>query len=297
MNFLYVFGAVTLVNGHSWPDNIGGGSYRGAQGANDLIKERYFCPLASVDACQPGHGIVLTASSQRACRTDFPTPVWGNGVAGQQMYVHWAGNGHTSTAQSGGTCVKIAIAPYAIDPEMSSFTTLANCLPYSHGSDITDGYVTLPANLPTGKYTVFWLWDFAPFWFTGCGDINVVGASTATTTPRASTATTARPASSTPLATTARPASTTPLATTTRAAAATTTTRAPSTAGTTKPATTGANADCRDALLPNSNCQSLFGPSSYCVSWQLDSCGKARCAGAPPVVGCTGATSTVSGGR
>lgn len=289
-----LFIASCLISGvfaHSWADNVGGGSYRGGQGANDLVKERYFCPLSDLAACQPGHGIVLTANSMRACRTDYSTPTWGNGVAGQPMYVHWAGNGHTSAAQSASTCVKIAIAPYALDPDMSSFTTLAACLPFSHGADITDAYVTLPSNLLSGKYTVFWLWDFAPFWFTSCSDINVTGSGGATTTLPTTTASTKPIASTTVGGTTTKQPTT---GTTVTTKLPTTTKRPTTTVKTSVTTGSGSGADCRSYSLPNAQCQALFGSTSYCVSWQLDGCGKARCAGAPPVAGCSGSGSSIS---
>ena len=274
-NFACVLGVLAGgVAGHSWPDNIGGGSYRGAQSGTDAGRERYFCPLSSLDACQPGgrHGITLTADSMKPCRTDYPTAPMGSAVAGQPMYIHWAGNGHTPGEQSGPTCVKVAIAPYALDPPMSSFTTIAPCLPFVHGNEKTDGYVTIPANLPAGKYTIFWLWDFTPFWFSGCGDINVAGGAQVTTT-RAPVTTLKALTSSAP-ANTVRPATTVRPVTSVKAASTT---------------------DCRDFLKPNTQCQALHGASSYCLSWELDSCGKARCAGAPAVPGCTGPTTLIGG--
>ncbi len=168
----WTFVLVSGVRAHSWADNVGGGSYRGAQGADDLIKQRYFCPLASLAECQPpaSTSVVLTSSNMRPCRKDFETPQWGSAVPGKPMYMHWAGNGHTGD-KSTGSCVSVYIAPYSIDPDMSSFQQLASCLPYSHGADVTDATINIPANLPVGQYTVFWLWDFSPFWFSSCSDI------------------------------------------------------------------------------------------------------------------------------
>ena len=249
---------------HSWADSVGGGSYRGAQGANDLIKERYYCPLGSVAQCQPptSTGVVLGADSQRPCRTDFPTPSLGSGLAGQPMYVHWAGNGHTG-AKGAGTCVSIYIAPYEADPSFGSFRQLASCLPFSHDADVTDAYVTLPADLTSGKYTVFWLWDFAPFWFSSCSDINVVGSSGVVTT-------------------TSGPVSTNQVTTSLRTSAAPVTTKT----ATAAPATSGSGSsstDCKSYDKPNTVCQSLYGASSYCVSWVMDKCGRSRCSGGPAV--------------
>jgi hypothetical protein len=127
--------------------------------------------------------------------------------------------------------------------------------------------------LPSGKYTVFWMWDFAPFWFSSCSDINVTGSSgSAPPAP----ATTTKPVTS--------------QAATTRAATAAPATGAPATAA---PAG-GAGDDCKNYDKPDSRCQSLYGPSSHCVSWQVDKCGKSRCSGAPAVPGCTGATTLIN---
>jgi hypothetical protein len=272
MKFIITASLVGHSFAHSWADNVGGGSYRAAQGANDLIKQRYHCPLASLDQCQPpsSSGVVLTAESQRPCRTDFPTPSWGSGIAGQPMYVHWAGNGHTG-AKGAGTCVSIYIAPYAADPNFSSFRQLASCLPFSHDADITDAYVTLPADLASGQYTVFWVWDFTPFWFSSCSDINVVGSSGPATTSRPQTTaaqTTVAPQTSV----TTSSLRTTTVAVTTQGPA---TTRASTQAG-------SSAVDCKSYDKPNAVCQSLYGASSYCVSWVMDKCGRSSCFGAPP---------------
>jgi hypothetical protein len=261
---------VGLAVAHSWADNVGGGSYRGAQGANDLIKQRYYCP-SSLDQCKtpPNSGVVLTAENLRPCRTDFPTPSWGSAVAGEQMYVHWAGNGHTG-AQAVGTCVSIYITPYALDPDFGAFRQLAGCLPYSHNGDMTDAFVTIPADLASGRYTVFWMWDFAPFWFSSCSDINVVGNSGPTA-----------PATTASLRTTAAP-----VPVTTGAPAPVTVAPVP---GTTAPVTPTAApgpvsaSDCKGFDRPNAECQAKHGGSSFCVSWVMDKCGRSQCSGAPPM--------------
>lgn len=256
-----------IANAHSWADSVGGGSYRGAQGANDLIKQRYFCPLSSVDACQPpaSTGVVLTAENMRPCRTDFPTPQWGSAVAGQGMYVHWAGNGHTGS-KGAGTCVSIYIAPYALNPDMGSFRQLASCLPYSHDGDITDATVMIPPDLASGQYTVFWLWDFAPFWFSSCSDITVSGSA------GPSPPTTQKPQPSTSAPTAA------PTAMPTTAGSVPTTSLRPSSSG-----PVPGISDCKSFDKPNAACQSQYGASSYCVSWVMDKCGRSACMGAPAV--------------
>ena len=235
------FWTLVLVNGaraHSWADNVGGGSYRGAQGANDLVKERYFCPLSSLAQCQPpaSTGVVLTESNMRPCRTDYETPKWGTAVPGQPMYLHWAGNGHTGD-KSAGSCVSVYIAPYSINPSMSSFQQLSSCLPFSHGADITDGTVNIPANLPVGQYTIFWLWDFSPFWFSSCSDIYLTKDIAMTTTY--GPVTTANP---------------TILS---------------------QEKTTYLMAGCIG--LRSGFCSEAFGPTSYCKSWSKDRCQRASC--------------------
>lgn len=267
---------VDFIKGHSWPDNIAGGMCRGCNpGLSDLVRQRYYCPFNSLSQCTPpaNSGVVLTAENLRPCRTSpsLSSPM-GNAVAGQQMYVHWAGNGHTSPTQSGSTCVSVSIAPYAVDPDRSAFTTLASCLPFTRPGELTDGYVTLPANLASGRYTVFWLWDFAGFWFSGCTDINVSSSGGATTT--STSPTTTRPQSTT--RTTSQPTTTRPSSSTASTARPATTTTARPTGG----SASGAIAnDCKKYTLPNSQCKTLYGPNSFCASWASDKCGYSHCQG------------------
>lgn len=282
-----VFAAVILTvsplpsSGHSWPESIAGGAWRGAQAPNDAGKERYYCPLSTLAACQPDpkHNVVLPASAMRPCRSSPPiTTPMGNAVAGGPMYVHWAGNGHTSPHQSAASCVKIGIAPYAVDPDASAFTILAACLPYSRGptNELTDATLTLPANLAPGRYTVWWEWDFAPFWFSDCGDINVAAGQGATTVAPTSGGTSSRPTTSG--RTTTRPpssAGSTPRPTTTRPVQ---TTARP---GTTQGPVGGS--DCKSFTRPNTQCQALYGAQSFCMSWQVDKCGRSLCSGQPPM--------------
>lgn len=246
---------VAVADAHSWADSVGGGSYRGAQGGNDLVKQRYFCPRSSIDQCQPpaNTNIVLDASAMRPCRADFSTPTWGQGTAGQPMYVHWAGNGHTGT-KGDGTCVSISIAPYAADPDVGSFRSLAGCLPFSHDGDVTDASVTLPGDLASGQYTIFWMWDFGGFWFSSCSDINVVGGA---------------PSPAPPVPTILAPESST--------SASAPVASAPSSAS--APASTSGGEDCKAWDRPNAECQARFGAASYCVSWQMDKCGHSHCVG------------------
>jgi hypothetical protein len=268
------------ISGHSWADNVGGGSYRGSNAANDLGKQKYFCPLASIDQCQPAakHNVVLDASALRPCPTNPPTTSpMGNAIAGQQMYIHWAGNGHTPPSQSAGTCVQIGIAPYAVDPDKSAFRIIAPCLPYSHGptNDNTDGYVTIPADLPAGVYTVWWLWNFAPFWYTSCSDINVAVGTGITPAPTARP-TAGPPATNSPVhdhstVVTAppRPSSSPPEPTA----------AAPGTAAPRPPSGRPQTEDCKLYERPNSQCEALFGKGSFCMSWESDKCGRSLCYG------------------
>ncbi len=262
--------------GHSWPESIAGGAWRGAQAADDLGKQRYYCPLSTLAACQPAakNNVVLDASAMRPCRSSPPiTTPMGSAVAGGPMYIHWAGNGHTSPAQNTGTCVKIGIAPYAVDPDASAFRILAACLPYSRGptNDLTDGTVTVPADLAPGRYTVWWEWDFAPFWFSDCGDINVSagggGVKGATPVPTGSTV--APPVKTNPPAT---------IAPTPHDHGMPTTTAAPATIS-----GGGSSSDCKSFTRPNTHCQTLYGAQSFCMSWQVDKCGRSLCAGQPPM--------------
>jgi hypothetical protein len=243
---LSIFLTSRMVDGHSWADIVGGGSFRGAQAISDLDKQRYFCPLSSLGECQPPNktGVVLTRDSMRPCRTDLLTSVWGNAVSGRSIYIHWAGNGHTGN-RSEGTCVSVSIAPYALDPDPSSFVPLATCLPFSYGADQTDANVTIPSHLPSGNFTIFWLWDFKPFWFSSCSDIRV--------TNSYSTFTTAMPPLTTSAILSRNGIETLP--------------------------STASYESRGCALLNNEFCKSRFGEASYCKTWSVDRCGRSSCFG------------------
>ena len=166
----------TLGWSHSFLDVVGkdGGTMRGAE-LPELDKQRLFCPYSNLTQCQPDpkHGVVLTAQNQRPCRSDLKSNPMATVRAGDLLYLHWAGNGHTASV---GTCVKISISKFSMDPDVSSFTPLETCLPFARNGQDTDANVTIPGDLDDGEYTIFWLWDFAGFWFSSCADI-VVGRS------------------------------------------------------------------------------------------------------------------------
>lgn len=144
---------------------------RGAE-LSELEKQRLFCPSQNLTQCQPDpkHGIVLSDSSLRPCRADLKSNPMASVKAGDQLYLHWAGNGHTAAV---GTCVKVSISKFAMDPNLNDFSPLETCLPFATNGVDTEANVTIPASLGDGEYTIFWLWDFTGFVFSSCADIRV----------------------------------------------------------------------------------------------------------------------------
>jgi len=236
-----------------------GGIQRGGLSKSDTLDTHHFCPTASLADCQPAAntGITLTAINQRPCvGITTPSSPLGKGTAGGNLNITWAGNGHTGVT---GTCVSVYIAPFMPNPSFSDFTLLASCLPYGP----IEANLTIPSNLPAGEYTVFWLWDFATFFFTSCIDMTITGAGGAPAT------TTKAPAS------TAKAPATTTKGTSTMLR--TTTTAQPTSSQTGGSLLTQyLNNGCSN--LPSSFCDSLF-DESYCKNENKDRCGRSLCQG------------------
>ena len=161
-----------LTRAHSWLAQVGSnGVKRGGLFSSDEENERYFCPYANLTKCvAPNSGIVLTESARRPCPQGYSSPM-AEVEAGGPLFLGWPGNGHVG-AQSKGTCVYVGITPFAKDPEMSSFTTLQECGSFSHGFS-TGTNIIIPGTTIAGKYTLFWSWHFAGFWYSSCADIVV----------------------------------------------------------------------------------------------------------------------------
>jgi hypothetical protein len=242
------------------------------RGGNDKstpehVKQRYFCPNSDLESCQPAarNKIVLTSENQRPCRKG-DSPTWGTGVAGGPLHVAWPTNGHDNE-QSDGTCVTLAFAPYAADPDYSSFKTFQSCLPYHQGKAKTFADVTIPSNLKTGKYTMFWMWNFASFWYSSCVDFNIQGSGSSSSggsQPATTTRTPTKASEETKTATTTP----TPSQSSTKPVAA---------------AGTAANSDayikngCK--ALPTNYCKEHYGRVSYCMTFKSDTCGRSICHG------------------
>jgi hypothetical protein len=130
----------------------------------------------------PGSSVTLTEVNKRACQPG-ESPTLADVEAGGSLFLGWQGNGHVGKAD--GSCVKVGIAPYASDPEVSSFQTLVECAPFNHGFS-PDTTVTVPASLSPGEYTIFWVWNYAGFYYSSCADINVQASTgvPAPTTPK-----------------------------------------------------------------------------------------------------------------
>jgi hypothetical protein len=321
IRFCVALAGLDALYAHSWADIVGGGSFRGAQGINDLVKERYFCPLKTLAECQPPAktGVVLDSSNMRPCRTDFDTPTWGSAVIGESMYVHWAGNGHTGE-KGEGTCVTMYLTPYSLDPDFSNFRKITACLPFSYGADITDANVTIPSDLKPGDYTLFWLWDFSPFWYSSCSDIRLIDR--AMMTPVAPTGGMARKAyeaegcsgldtgfcsrefgSSSYCKTWAldrcgrseckngdiasMPCSGSIDTRTTASPSSAGSTQMPNNHSGTTPSPSATSQGTLSVLYRTRGCASLapyacsvlFGPESYCKTWNRDGCGRSTCFG------------------
>jgi hypothetical protein len=309
-----------IVDGHSFLDIVGtdGGVARGAYYTDDLLRQRLYCPLATLAQCQPPakHGIVLSTSAMRRCRKDDPkSHPMAQAVRGQDLYLHWAGNGHTSSNTS---CVSVSIAPYAVDPDDSTFTELVSCLPFARGPNntVTDGLIRIPASTLPGDYTIFWEWFFGDFWFSSCADIRVVDAGAVTTIvpPAASNSSyTSRgcgqlgadfckftfgplsycknwavdacgrslchgiPDLDTKVCPVFSKGSTTSVAPTSPIITSTTVTRTTASPTSNLEWVSYLKQGCL-SQRPNF-CQSSISRASYCVSWQKDTCGRSRCHG------------------
>ncbi len=179
--------APTLTTGHSWIEKLegphgNGMSRMGMPTKSDSALIRYFCPHENLDDCQVDakHGVILEESAKRPCRSDMVSDPKTPTRPGADLVLHWAANGHANNGQSDGTCVKVMIAPFAEDPSIEDFAVVpgAECLPYwiisNQGSVETEGSITIPANLDPGTYTLFWHWNFLPFHFASCADIDVL---------------------------------------------------------------------------------------------------------------------------
>lgn len=144
---------------------------------------RYFCPLPSLDECQPDpkHKIVYEANAMRPCRADHFSDPKATVAPGTDLTIHWAGNGHVGNGQSDGTCVKVMIAPFEADPAFGDFANIpgAECLDFwitdVDGSQEPEGTITIPDSLAPGEYTLLWYWNFTEFVYSSCIDVSVSG--------------------------------------------------------------------------------------------------------------------------
>ena len=233
--------SLAVCEGHSWLLQIGNrGLKRGGLEGTDDDKTRYFCPVDDLSACvAPRSTVVLTEANKRACQPG-KSPVLADVEAGAPLFLGWQGNGHVGKADE--SCVKVGIAPYASDPEVSSFQTLVECAPFNHGFS-PDTTVTVPASLAPGEYTIFWVWSYAEFYYSSCADINVQPPPPGGVTPPQ-----AKISVDDSLA-------------------------------------LDYNAlDCAAVVDPDGACIARFGPSTYCLTWVKNTCGRSWCQGHDPVV-------------
>lgn len=183
--WLFSLGTIS-VDAHSWIEKVesiyGEGSSRiGMPNKSDSYLQRYFCPLSSLDECQPDpkHNIVLDENALRPCRADKVSNPKATVKPGTDLTLHWAGNGHVGNGQSDGTCVTVKVAPFEADPSLSLFSGIdgAECLDFwitaEDGSQQPQGTIKIPDILAQGSYTLLWYWNFTEFWYSSCIDILV----------------------------------------------------------------------------------------------------------------------------
>jgi hypothetical protein len=157
--------------GHSWLTLIGlDGLQRGGLNGTDLTRQRYYCPYSNFSLCTAASSnVTLPADSNRPCRQQVSNPM-ARVAAGSDLSIVWAGNGHTD--QGFGSCVNVSITPFSIDPSISSFSPLVDCASFVNGSTPTT-LAAIPKTYTPGNYTIFWVWDFAGFFYSSCADIVV----------------------------------------------------------------------------------------------------------------------------
>jgi len=126
-----------------------------------------FCPFSS------GHGWMVSPKPRAVATTNSNTPCENTtpsagGVynSGTPMTVSWI------HPHSGGN-IDIRLAPQSMSTAQANFKSLGT-VPYD--SPLTAGdasaQVTLPANLPPGRYTVQWEWDSSAYY--NCADVVIV---------------------------------------------------------------------------------------------------------------------------
>ena len=98
---------LTCIKAHSWIEKVespyGEGSSRiGLEVNSDSYRQRYFCPLSSLDDCQPDpkHKIVLDESAMRPCRSGLVSNPMAVMKPGTDLTLFWAGNGHVGNGVS-----------------------------------------------------------------------------------------------------------------------------------------------------------------------------------------------------
>ena len=189
---------LTSVQSHSWIEKVesdyGEGASRiGMETHSDSYLQRYFCPLSTLSECQPDakHNIILDETAMRPCRPDAVSNPKAMLPPGTDLDLHWAGNGHVGNGQSEGTCVRVMIADYSLDPSFEDFEDIAECLDFwitdADGSQQPQGTIHIPDTTPEGSYTLLWYWDFTEFWYSACIDIEVTNSAVADATPSPTT--------------------------------------------------------------------------------------------------------------
>ncbi len=161
-SIIHVASIATLASAKSWLDQVGlSGS------------ARYSGDTYSRQVCPPGAGAFCIGST-RPCASGVISNPKASMFSNEALYLHWNMNG-LSASVTAGTCVKVGLASYASDPEWTSFKTMSDCLPFTHGTGSfqTDSYVMLPDDVKAGEYTVLWLWNSTGLTYASCADVSI----------------------------------------------------------------------------------------------------------------------------
>lgn len=238
---------------------------------DDLYNQRYYCPTTDFSQCIPSNqqNFALPADSNMPCRTGQSNPMAVT-AAGSELMLRWAGNGHTD--QWAGTCIKVQMGPYNSDPTIDQLpTVLGTCLPYVGSDGQTQANVLIPAGTAPGDYTLFWVWDFAGFYYSSCADI-VVNPSSGSTTSSPNTVVTVNPSGTSSTGPSQPQSTSAPLSTTTSRL------RSTSQSSTVNNEMDNYNGKgCSE--LPSLFCSNAYGQGNYCKSWITDICGRSMCSG------------------
>lgn len=245
----------------------------------DHALQRYFCPLSSLEMCQPPpkHGITLEAEAMRPCRPGVTSAPMATVKAGEELFVSWMGNGHVNNGQSDGSCVRLMLADHTSDPDFDKFRPIpdGDCIEYWHWdaqrtTPETNTLIRIPANTPAGKHTLLWYWNFTDFWYSSCADIEVF--------PQGSELPTTTADNRSPMSTSSAQSSELPTTTANTRYPISTSSPDPYPPSLTDMQISAyLNWGCTNSTVGEDFCLVYIGSGSYCKAWNPDSCGRSMC--------------------